>query len=73
MTKFKDAKTTELRYAIWLLDLYRFKATLTEIKVAAKVAGLDLKGRTFKAAYPQLIEHYNQALVVEEAETLVIL
>lgn len=72
MIKYKDAKTEELQRAICLLDMYRFKATLAEIKVAAKFSGLELTGRTFKAAYPQLIEFYNQALVVEEAETLVI-
>ena len=37
-----------------------------------KIAGLELTGRSFKAVYPQLVEFYNQALLVEEVETLVI-
>lgn len=70
--KYTEAKTEVLQRAIGLLDLYRIKASLETIKQQATFAGLELKGRSFKAIYPQLVEFYNQALVVEEAETLVI-
>lgn len=70
--KFTDAKTEVLQRAINMLDLYRLKASLSSIKQAAEIAGLELKGRSFKAIYPQLVEFYNQALIVEEAETLAI-
>jgi len=71
--KFTEAKTDVLKRAINMLDLYRLKASLSSIKQAAEIAGLELKGRSFKAIYPQLLEFYNQALVVEESETLVVL
>lgn len=70
--KYTEAKTEVLQRAIGLLDLYRIKASLATIKQQATFAGLELKGRSFKAIYPQLVDFYNQALVVEEAETLVI-
>ena len=70
--KFTEAKTEVLQRAINMLDLYRLKASLSSIKQAAGIAGLELKGRSFKAIYPQLVEFYNQALAVEEAETLAI-
>ena len=70
--KFTEAKTEVLQRAITLLDLYRFKSSLAHIKEQAAFAGLELKGRSFKVIYPQLVEFYNQALAVEEAETLVI-
>jgi hypothetical protein len=72
MIKFTEAKTTELKQAINLLDLYRIKASLSSIKAQATIAGLELKGRSFKAIYPQLVDFYNNALQVEEAETLTI-
>jgi hypothetical protein len=70
--KFTEAKTQELRQAINLLDMYRFKSPLASIKAQAEIAGLSLTGRTFKAVYAELVVFYNQALQVEEAETLVI-
>ena len=70
--KFTDAKTEVMQRAINMLDMYRMKSSLSSIKQAASFAGLELKGRSFKAVYPQLVEFYNQALMVEEAETLVI-
>lgn len=70
--KFTEAKTETLQRAICLLDSYRFKASLKSIKEQAELAGLKLTGRSFKTVYPQLVEFYNQALLVEEAETLVI-
>jgi len=70
--KFTDAKTEVMQRAINMLDLYRMKASLTSIKQAAAFAGIELKGRSFKVIYPQLVDFYNQALIVEEAETLVI-
>jgi len=72
MIKFTEAKTQTMKQAIYLLDLYRLKATLSTIKAQAKIAGFELKGRSFKVIYPQLVEFYNQALAVEESETLVI-
>lgn len=70
--KYTEAKTEVLQRAITMLDMYRLKSSLAMIKQAATFAGLELKGRSFKAIHPQLVEFYNQALVVEEAETLVI-
>lgn len=70
--KFTEAKTEVLQRAIYMLDSYRHKASLASIKQQAEIAGLKLTGRSFKAIYPQLVEFYNQALQVEEAETLVI-
>ena len=70
--KYTEAKTEVLKQAINLLDLYRVKATLSVIKSQAKIVGLDIQGRSFKVVFPQLVEFYNNALVVEEAETLVI-
>lgn len=70
--KYTEAKTEVLQRAITLLDMYRLKASLASIKQQAVFAGLELTGRSFKVIYPQLVEFYNQALVVEEAETLVI-
>jgi len=70
--KFTEAKTETLKQAINLLDMFRFKSSLSNIKAQAELAGLKLTGRSFKAVYPQLVEFYNQALHVEESETLVI-
>lgn len=70
--KFTAAKTETLKKAINLLDMYRLKSSLSAIKQQAVIAGLELSGRSFKVIYPQLVEFYNQALLVEEAETLVI-
>lgn len=70
--KFTAAKTEILQRAIYMLDSYRLKDSLSSIKAQAKISGLELTGRSFKAVYPQLVEFYNQALLVEEAETLVI-
>ena len=70
--KFTEAKTEVLKQAINLLDMFRFKSSLSDIKVQAELAGLKLTGRSFKVIYPQLVEFYNQALQVEESETLVI-
>lgn len=72
MVKFTEAKTTVLKQAINLLDLYRLKASLSTIKEQALIAGLEVKGRSFKVVYPQLVEFYNNALQVEEAETLTV-
>ena len=68
--KFTQAKTQVLKSAINLLDMYRFKSSLVSIKARASVSGLELTGRSFKVVYPQLVEFYNNALQVEEAETL---
>lgn len=73
LVKFTEAKTEALQRAIYLLTSYRNKDTLQSIKNQAEFAGLELKGQTFKAIYPQLVEFYSQALLEEEAETLVIL
>ena len=70
--KFTQAKTETAQRAITLLDLYRHKASLKMIKESAVVYGLELKGRSFKAVYPQLVEFYEMAMLEEEAETLVI-
>lgn len=70
--KYTEAKTEVLKRAINLLDMYRTKSTLASIKQQAEVAGIELTGRSFKAIYPQLVSFYENALVVEEAETLVI-
>ena len=70
--KFTAAKTETLKQAINLLDMYRNKSSLSSIKKQAEIAGLELTGRSFKAIYPQLVSFYENALVVEEAETLVI-
>jgi hypothetical protein len=67
--KFTEAKTETLKQAIMMLDMYRLKSSLSLIKQQAEVAGLKLTGRSFKVVYPQLVEFYNQALLVEEAET----
>lgn len=71
--KFTDAQTTELKQAINLLDMFRLKSSLSAIKNQASIAGLTLEGRSFKSIYPKLVEFYNQAMQVEESETLVIL
>lgn len=70
--KFAEAKTEVMKQAINLLDMYRLKSSLSAIKNQASIAGLKLAGRSFKVIYPQLLEFYNQALQVEESETLVI-
>lgn len=70
--KYTEAKTEILKRAINLLDMYRNKSSLSSIKKQASISGLDLTGRSFKAIYPQLVSFYENALVVEEAETLVI-
>jgi hypothetical protein len=70
--KFTEAKTETLRQAIALLDMYRLKSPLWLIKQSAQAVVLELEGRSAKAIYPQLVEFYNQALLVEESETLVI-
>ena len=70
--KFTQAKTQVLKSAINLLDMYRVKSSLASIKTQASVAGLELTGRSFKAVYPQLVSFYNNALQVEEAETLTV-
>ena len=70
--KFTTAKTETLKQAIKLRDMFRFKSSLSSIKAQADLAGLKLTGRSFKVIYPQLVEFYNQALQVEESETLVI-
>jgi len=69
--KFTDAKTEVMKQAINLLDMYRLKSSLSAIKAQALIAGLELTGRSFKAVYPQLVAFYNQAMQVEESETLV--
>ena len=70
--KYKEAKTESLQRAIHLLSMYRLGSSLKLIKEAAVFAGLTLEGRTFKAAYPQLVAFYQNALNAEEAETLTI-
>jgi len=70
--KYTEAKTEILKRAINLLDMYRNKSSLSSIKKQASISGLELTGRSFKAIYPQLVSFYENALVVEEAETLVI-
>ena len=70
--KFTDAKTEVMKQAINLLDMFRLKSSLSNIKEQAKIAGLELTGRSFKSIYPQLEGFYNQALQVEESETLII-
>lgn len=70
--KYTEAKTEVLQRAITMLDMYRLKSSLASIKQTATFAGVELKGRSFKAIYPQLVEFYNHALLIEEAETLVI-
>lgn len=70
--KYTEAKTEILKRAINLLDMYRNKSSLASIKKQASIAGLELTGRSFKAIYPQLVFFYENALAVEEAETLVI-
>ena len=68
---FTDAKTEVMKQAINLLDMYRLKSSLSTIKAQALIAGLELTGRSFKTVYPQMVEFYNQAIQVEESETLV--
>lgn len=70
--KFTEAKTQTLKSAIHLLDMYKNKVALKDIKAQAKVSGFIVFGRSSKAIYTQLVEIYEQALQVEEAETLVI-
>jgi len=70
--KYTEAKTKILKSAINLLDMYRNKSSLSSIKKQAEIAGLELTGRSFKTIYPQLVSFYENALAVEEAETLVI-
>ena len=70
--KFTEAKTATLKAAIHLLDMYKNKVALKEIKAQALVSGFDVKGRTSKAICSQLVSIYEQALQVEEAETLVV-
>ncbi|AUR88847.1 hypothetical protein NVP1118B_87 [Vibrio phage 1.118.B._10N.261.49.F6] len=70
--KFTEAKTQTLKQAINLLDMFRFKSSLSSIKAQAKIAGLELTGRSFKSVYPQLVSFYEMAMVEEEAETLVV-
>ncbi len=70
--KYTEAKTEILKRAINLMDMYRNKSSLASIKKQAEFSGLELTGRSFKAIYPQLVSFYENALVVEEAETLVI-
>lgn len=70
--KFTQAKTEAAKQAINLLDMFRIKSSLSSIKEQAAIAGLDIKGRSFKAVYPQLVAFYEQAMVEEEAQTLVV-
>lgn len=70
--KYTEAKTEVMQRAIALLDMYRLKSSLASIKQAAIFSGIELRGRSFKAVYPQLVEFYNNALMVEESETLVV-
>lgn len=70
--KFTQARTEVAKQAINLMDMYRLKSSLSNIKAQAKICGLELKGRSFKAIYPQLVEFYEMAMVEEEATTLVI-
>lgn len=70
--KFTAAKTETLKQAINLLDMFRLGSSLKDIKAQAKVAGVELTGRSFKAVYPQLVSFYENALNEEEAETLTI-
>ncbi|AUR90569.1 hypothetical protein NVP1162O_46 [Vibrio phage 1.162.O._10N.261.48.E3] len=70
--KFTAAKTEELKRAITLLDMYRLKSSLKDIKACASFGGFDLTGRSFKAIYPQLVVIYSNALNAEEAETLTV-
>lgn len=70
--KFTQAKTEAAKQASNLMDMYRLKASLSSIKDQASVCGIQLKGRSFKATYPQLVEFYELAMVGEEAATLVI-
>ncbi len=71
--KFTAAKTEVAKQAINLLDMYRMKSSLSSIKSQAKIAGLELTGRSFKAVYPQLVSFYEMAMVEEEAGTLVVM
>jgi|GEM_PF-4171729 len=68
--KYTEAKTELMKRAIHMLESYKSKAKLSELKNQAALAGFELSGRTFKSVYPQIIEFYNQALLVEESETL---
>ena len=70
--KFTEAKTQTLKQAINLLDMFKIGSSLKSIKEQASFAGLEIKGRTFKAVYPQLVAFYENALNAEEAETLTI-
>ena len=70
--KYTQAKTEVAKQAINLMAMYRLKASLSSIKTAATFCGLELKGRSFKVIYPQLVEFYEMAMVEEEAATLVI-
>lgn len=70
--KFTQAKTEVAKQAINLLDMYKFKSSLKDIKAQAEICGLTLSGRSFSSIYPQLCEFYEMAMVEEEAATLVV-
>ncbi len=73
--KFTQAKTKVLQQAINLIDMYKIKSPLASIKNQALIAGADVvaTSRTYKSAYVAMVEFYEQALAVEESESLVIL
>ena len=71
--KFTEAKTQTLKQAINLIDMFKVGSSLKSIKEQASFAGLEIKGRTFKAIYPQLVAFYENALKAEETEALAII
>ena len=70
--KYTEAKTLVARQAITLIDMFNNGAPLSIIKQSANNYGLELKGRSFKAIKPQLVNFYDNAMIVEESETLTI-
>ena len=73
--KFTQAKTEVLKQAINLIDMYKIKSPLASIESQALIAGADdvATSKTYKSAYDAMIAFYEQALAVEESESLVIL
>jgi hypothetical protein len=73
--KFTQAKTEVLKQAVNLIDMYKFKSSLSSIKKQAVIAGADgvAKAKTFKSAYAEMVVFYNQALAAEESESLAII
>lgn len=72
--KFTQAKTEVLKQAINLIDMYKIKSPLASIKNQALIAGADgvARSKTYKSAYTAMVAFYDQALAVEESESLVI-